>query len=184
MLRGPSELTRRRVVSIQRLSTIWRPTHLRDHLRAFQDDSALVLRGTQARVLDSTGRTLRRTRRVATRLIKHQLLFRNCFVHSSVAYLKAPVQQIGGYPEEVRIGEDYLLWMKLALQGAVANSTSAQVLYRLHANQLSKSPVSHDDLARIGVARLTLARALGYPRPMFSVLDWSNTRLRTLLTKL
>ncbi len=83
-----------------------------------------VLVGTGVVLRDESGKELMRYFVPETDTeIRHILLGKNCFVHSSVLFRKEKALLCGGYDEtrETRHIEDYDLWLKLGLQGTLAN---------------------------------------------------------------
>lgn len=55
--------------------------------------------------------------------IRNRILFKNCFLHSTVLISKKAIDKIGGYLESKRVRnvEDYDLWLRLGLIGKMAN---------------------------------------------------------------
>jgi len=58
--------------------------------------------------------------------IRDRMLFKSCFMHSSVVFRKNSVLKLGGYgeSEEIRHVEDYELWLRLGRVGKLANLPS------------------------------------------------------------
>ena len=66
---------------------------------------------------------------------------RTPFVHSSVVYRRAPVKELGGYPDDYVHSQDAALWAQLiGRRNEVANLPEGLVRVRLHSSQLSASP--------------------------------------------
>lgn len=158
---------------------VWNADHLANHILAFSSDESLVLRGTSALTIDESGEQLREELRPPTRWLPVQLLFRNCFVHSSTAYRVQPALAVGGYPTELSIGEDYDLWLRLASVGKVTNSGKASVLYRRHINQVSKKRIKNHELNLIAESRRRLGAKLHLPRSVTDLISsaWNRKQM-------
>ncbi len=92
---------------------------------AFLDaDEDYVLVGTNAVICDENLIDLQTYSMPGSDLeIRNRILFKNCFLHSSVMIRKSVLDKIGGYVEskKVRNVEDYDLWLRLGRSGKVAN---------------------------------------------------------------
>ena len=76
--------------------------------------------------------------------IQIQLLFSNCFVHSSVMMRKSILEVSGLYPEEPEKfpPEDYDLWLRIAKHASVANLGDALLLYREMPTSISRTKLA------------------------------------------
>ncbi len=100
------------------------PDKLRQQVAYLEDHPDTVLVGTGAVVVDEYGTELfRYTLPQRDGDIRRALLGKNCFVHASVLFRKDAAVSCGGYSESIeqRHIEDYDLWLKLGMQGLVAN---------------------------------------------------------------
>lgn len=96
--------------------------------------------GTGVIVVDEKGWEISRHLPPATdQEIRKYMLFRNCFIHSSVLFQKNMVQAIGGYGEsgDARHVEDYDLWLRIGTQGEMANIPIYGVRFLLSARNIS-----------------------------------------------
>ncbi|OIO19924.1 MAG: hypothetical protein AUJ23_01225 [Candidatus Magasanikbacteria bacterium CG1_02_32_51] len=64
--------------------------------------------------------------------IKKQILLRNQFAHSAVLYRRDKAQAVGGYALDVKIGEEYDLWLRMGRFGTFYNLKDYVVNYRIH----------------------------------------------------
>lgn len=97
---------------------------LQSQLDYFTAHSDCVLVGTGLIVVNEQGRELYRFLNPQTDAkIRSEILYRNCFSHSTVMFKKSSAMQFGGYGESeaVRHVEDYDLWLKLGTIGSFAN---------------------------------------------------------------
>ena len=120
----------------------WHPEHVADHLEAFNSKSNLVLRGRNAVEIDENGRETGLVRKVPRQVTLSKLRVRNCFTHSSVVYRREAAQLLGGYNTSLKVGEDWELWLRLVQLGAASNTRVFPIGYRVHATQVSSSPMS------------------------------------------
>jgi glycosyltransferase involved in cell wall biosynthesis len=64
--------------------------------------------------------------------IRGQLLWHNCFVHSSIMARKQNILTAGGYDLNQQYIEDYALWLRLGLESKFANLPEIMVRYRIN----------------------------------------------------
>lgn len=89
--------------------------------------------------------------------IRNRILFKNCFIHSTVLMRKDALNKIGGYAEgkRVRNVEDYDLWLRLGRTGKMANldSKSTKII-------ISNSSITAK--SRVNQARRDITLAITY----------------------
>ena len=90
---------------------IWPVNHLDNLLGLFESAERLVLAGGSASWIDLNGRPTGKTWRAPARFLKFQLLFRNCFAHSSVVFRRNAAIQAGLYDSEMTRAYDHDLWL-------------------------------------------------------------------------
>lgn len=151
---------------------IWHQGHLSAHAIAFNANPHLVLRGTGAALIDSRGLELGTSIPIPSRFLRHNLLIRNVFVHSSVAYRRAEALSVGGYGAGLQVGEDYALWMRLAQRGLLLNDTEDSILYRVHGNQTSQTGLYPNPFESLSSDRDDLLQHLGVPALALGPLRW------------
>ena len=73
--------------------------------------------------------------------IRARLLSKNCFIHSSVMFKKDAALRIGGYEEakEALHIEDYDMWLRMGLEGKLANLPLYAVGYTMRAGSISST---------------------------------------------
>lgn len=72
--------------------------------------------------------------------IKIEMLFANCFIHSSVM-MRSETLKLYGLQYSQVAAEDYDLWLKLCAVTKVKNLDEILVYYRVHAEQITQSSV-------------------------------------------
>ena len=85
------------------------------------------------------------------------------FVHSAVLWRRRDVaEQVGRYDEQLRYGEDFELWRRIAARFEVATLPEYLIRLRLHEESMT---ATYDPLARAGprLRAATAARLLGWP---------------------
>ena len=112
---------------------------------AFLDaDEDYVLVGTNAVICDENLIDLQTYSMPGSDLeIRNRILFKNCFLHSSVMIRKSVLDKIGGYVEskKVRNVEDYDLWLRIGLYYPVHLIDRPLTIKRGgHDDQLSRNP--------------------------------------------
>jgi hypothetical protein len=139
------------------------PGRLVSQVGAFEADPHLVLCGTTATVIDQRGNHLY-VRRPPTsdHALKRRLIRDNCFVHSSVMFLKPTWARAGRYPMGV-IFEDYWLWIAMAPLGKFASLDVSHVAHRIHALSKTRSANARAQRAERLRAQVRAARMMGAP---------------------
>ena len=79
------------------------------------------------------------------KVLRNLMLARNPIVNSSVVYRKEAYDKVGGY-KDLRLSEDYDLWLRLGLIGDIANIEGAETAYTLRKNSTSGSNGSQSAL--------------------------------------
>lgn len=72
--------------------------------------------------------------------IKIEMLFANCFIHSSVM-MRSKILRLHGLQYSQVAAEDYDLWLKLCAVTKVKNLDEILVYYRVHSEQITQSSV-------------------------------------------
>ena len=97
-----------------------------------------VLIGGGVIVIDEYGKEIRRYfNRESDENIRGKILFQNQFAHSSVMFRREAALKAGGYDENLNIGEDYDLWLKLGALGKMANIKEYLLKYRVHSGNVT-----------------------------------------------
>ena len=133
--------------------------------RAFlQAHPEVGLLGTAARVVDESDRDVEVTRPPEDdHAIRHALIRRNPFVHSSVMLRRAVVSSVGGYDVSFAVAQDYDLWLRLSAVTRMANLAEPLVIRHLVSGRVT---AARDDerLRAEARARWRAVRAGAYPR--------------------
>lgn len=88
-----------------------------------------VLVGTGVIVTNESGKEIARYLMPETdKEIRNKILWKNCFIHSSVLYRTQAVKEIGGY-NTVKLSEDHDLWLRLGRKGKFMNISRYAVQY-------------------------------------------------------
>ncbi|MBU3668631.1 MAG: glycosyltransferase family 2 protein [Candidatus Taylorbacteria bacterium] len=89
------------------------------------------------------------THQTDTRVIHDNMLVRCPIINSSVVFRKSAYDSVGGY-SDLRLAEDYDLWLRLGKIGDIANIPNTETAYTLRKNSASGSNGKHSTrLARI-----------------------------------
>lgn len=100
------------------------PDKLKKQVEFLEKNNDYVLVGTNAIICDENMLDLQTYSMPGSDLeIRNRILFKNCFLHSSVMIRKSALDKIGGYVEskKVRNVEDYDLWLRLGQVGKINN---------------------------------------------------------------
>ena len=113
---------------------------LASQIKFLHDNPSCVLVGTGTVVVDASGKELfRYVSPQNDTEIRSQMLYKNCFTHSSVVFKKSAALEVGGYSEskEVLHIEDYDLWLKLGILGELHTMQTYSVAFMQHAGSIS-----------------------------------------------
>lgn len=106
----------------------------------------VVLVGTSAiRINPKGGRIGTNDLPTTHEAIRWASLVDNPFLHTSVMFRRAVVQELGGYDEEFSVCQDYALWNKLAAKHRVANLPDRLVMMREHESSMTRSQTGKTD---------------------------------------
>lgn len=179
------ELSATDIVAILDSDDCWSPDHLDFLVNKLNDDPGIYLVGSAATLIDNLGREVGHRKNRFSRLSRPLLLAKNVFVHSGVMFRRDSALASGGYESRLVIGEDYALWLKLACRGLVKTYTKQTVCYRIHQHQTSQRSVDTESQIVIGDSRLLLARQIGVPRIVATVLHriWIGHQVRRGVAK-
>jgi glycosyltransferase involved in cell wall biosynthesis len=114
----------------------WLPTRVQRELGVLDGSDANLVFG-RAEIIDSRGNTLPgRSSTYPESLSWPGILFRNP-VHgpSCVLARRETVLAVGGFPEEFRMGEDWILWAKIARVASIRFLDGVVTRYRRHDHQ-------------------------------------------------
>ncbi|HUL01647.1 MAG TPA: glycosyltransferase family A protein [Gemmatimonadales bacterium] len=126
---------------------MWDATKLADQLAALSDRPVCRWSHTGQRCIDEAGAPHARWPGpwlASEGWIAEPLLRRRDGVSSSSVLVDAALlREVGGFDETFVWGEDYDLWVRLALRSPVACVRDARVRHRIHADQLTRNARPH-----------------------------------------
>ena len=127
------------LVAVLDADDLWLPMHLETLMRCFSNDRTIV---SPRAVVWPEGGGISLDRKYALDVPKgkdqFKLLCNENFVFAGSLFPNSMIQEVGDYPN-VRIGEDYLLWLKAVAHGyMVVKPKLPTLLYRRHDNSLSQ----------------------------------------------
>lgn len=106
---------------------------LSKQVSVMEADGGLALLGSAVVEINEAGEEIKkRGYPTSDKDIRGSMFSHNPFIHSSVIFKKEDAVKVGGYDENLRIGEDYDLWLKLGRAGKLANSGEFLIKYRVH----------------------------------------------------
>ena len=118
------------------------PRRLAQQLAYLDAHPEVAVVGGQAELIDVAGRRIGTFTRPATDLgIRWCGIFQSPVIHSTVMYRHAIVwDELGGYDEGFRFGEDFDLWCRLARTHTIRNLPQTLVAYRSDPGSLTGRP--------------------------------------------
>lgn len=107
------------------------PRRLERQVRFLEREPDVALVGTGAHLIDEDGST--RARRVVLRDPTFEVLLdKNHIIHGSILARRAVLEELGGYDEFFRYGQDLDLWLRLTRDHRVANIPEPLYRLRIH----------------------------------------------------
>lgn len=98
----------------------WHPEKLSKQITYLETHPTCGIVGSWYENISSHGRK-KITPPVTDREIRTRIFKRNPLAHSSVVFRSSLVQELGGYNESIRYGQDYDLWLRLLPETVFAN---------------------------------------------------------------
>ena len=84
--------------------------------------------------------------------IKRNMIFKNCFQHSSVMFRLSTYKKIGGYDKNLKYSQDYALWSRFIQRGKVDNLKDRLIIKRDHKNSISSKYLNEQTLYSIFIS--------------------------------
>lgn len=85
--------------------------------------------------------------------ITRAMYFNSCFVHPSVVFRKAVLDEVGYYPVDFKYAEDFAYFMQISLHGKVENYPEALLNYYIAENSISTLRRKEQIKSRIRIIR-------------------------------
>ena len=148
------------------------PRKLERQIRFLDQHPNVVVVGTQARIVRGTASRITHYP-VSDRAIRARLLSKNVFVNSS-CMIRASMLDPEPYHSDDYLVEDYGLWLRLGLRGALANLPECTVAYYEHP---SGQNASNRRLATERSALLVRSFRTSYPGYFYACMQWNLKRL-------
>lgn len=154
---------------------IWTDTQkLEKQITFLESNSEYALIGTQAFAIDNFGTTqYSLTYPTTDKAIRNQMLFKNCFVHSSVVFKKSIAQKANGFSTEEKHTEDYGLWLRIGEKAKFANLTETAVAYRINTQGITQQ---NNKLQLQMTLTIIKKHKQNYPNYLLGSLKW-HTKL-------
>lgn len=135
-------LARGEYIARQDQDDVYLPARLQKQVEFLDTHPDVGMVGTSAEIFAGNERTTRFLRHPTDNAsIKLELLFSNCFVHSSIMIRRAVFNDVGGYSEDKtrQPPEDYELWSRVMKKYKLANLPEALTAYREVQGSMSRT---------------------------------------------
>lgn len=120
------------------------PQRFEKQLALVRDNPEAVLCHTQIRIIGEERYVTNAGRLVRSEsLTLLRLCYQSPIIHPTAMFRKDSFIACGGYLEEERHAEDYGLWGRLVLQGAVVACVTPMLAFRVHSSSISKQKLDY-----------------------------------------
>lgn len=148
---------------------IWYDTEkLKKQIEFLENNKEYALVGTNAIFINDKGEEIKKSSvKIEDKEIRKSILLRNQFFHSSVLFSKDVFINLGNYDENLKIGEDYDLFLRIGQKYKFANLKDYSTKYRVHSGSIcvsDKIKASNDTMKIIKKYRTN------YPNFFFSLM--------------
>jgi len=122
------------------------PRRLAEQVAHLDAHPAVAVVGSQGTMIDVAGRTIGFYSRPTTELgIRWSGIFQSPLIQSSAMLRRALIwDELGGYDERLRFGEDFDLWLRVAKRYAIHNLPEPLVAYRVDPMSITGMPCHPD----------------------------------------
>tara|TARA_B100000029_G_C17545466_1_gene948292 strand:+ start:306 stop:1202 length:897 start_codon:yes stop_codon:yes gene_type:complete len=132
------EVARGKFIARQDADDFSHQQRLKKQLNWFQTKKGRVLCGSNCNIINEKGKLRKNwSIKYSHKNIVNRLNYTNCFVHSSVMFLREAAKRVGGYEISQKYSQDYDLWWKLTTQGEVGNLKDKMVTIRERFSSIS-----------------------------------------------
>lgn len=105
--------------------------------KIFLENNNAIMCGTNCEIIKKNKKKNNWAIEFTHKKIFKKLEYSNCFVHSSVMFIKKFAEKANFYDEKLDYAQDYDLWWKLSLIGKVGNLKDKLVLIKQHDQSIS-----------------------------------------------
>lgn len=125
---------------------------LKNQYEWLEKSSNRVMCGTNYFFLKNNSSLLKMSSDFGNNNIKRNMIFKNCFQHSSVMFKLSTYKKVGGYDINFKYSQDYALWSKIIHQGEVDNLKKRLIIKREHKNSISSKYLNEQTLFSIFIS--------------------------------
>lgn len=122
---------------------------LRTQIEWFKGSNKRVLCGTGYFLINKKNNIKKKNVICGEKNIRKSIIFKNCFIHSSVMFRHKVYKKVGGYNPNFEYSQDYELWSKIINCGEVDNINKRLTYLRDHKKTLSN--LKKNDQAMYGI---------------------------------
>lgn len=125
-----------------------------EQLNIFRNNKNIVLCGTFAHLIDEENNIIKSVTNLPIKddKIKNQLIYQNCFIHSSVMYRSSTIKKIGLYNKSYKFAQDYECWSRMMSRGIFFNIPKKLISIRVHKNSISFKNIEKQTYSAIQIA--------------------------------
>lgn len=123
-------------------------------ISVFMNNKNIVLCGTFAYLINEKNDMIKSVTNLPIKdnKIKNQLIYQNCFIHSSIMYRSNVIKKIGLYNKSYKYAQDYECWSRMMSEGIFLNIPKKLISIRIHNNSITFKNVKEQTYSAIQIA--------------------------------
>jgi glycosyltransferase involved in cell wall biosynthesis len=123
-------------------------------INVFRNNKNIVLCGTFAYLINEKNDIIKLVTNlpIEDNKIKNQLIYQNCFIHSSTMYRSSVIKKIGLYNKSYKYAQDYECWSRMMSEGIFLNIPKKLISIRVHNNSITFKNVKEQTYSAIQIA--------------------------------
>ena len=150
-------------VAVQDSDDISHPDRLEKEVEFLDNETSCLLVGSPCDVITDKGEVIRKGEALPDQeQLYYNLLFANQFPHSSVMFRKEILEKVGGYREELDMGEDYDLFLRIMEHGKVHMLDETLIKWREHKASTTSSKNDLMEKIVLEVIQKNISRTLDH----------------------
>lgn len=148
------KISRGSIIARQDADDISHKERFAKQINVFRNNKNIVLCGTFAYLINEKNDIIKLVTNLPIKdnKIKNQLIYQNCFIHSSTMYSSSIIKKIGLYNKSYKYAQDYECWSRMIPEGIFLNIPKKLISIRVHNNSITFKNVKEQTYSAIQIA--------------------------------